>query len=107
VTAVFVVLGMLGVAMPPQGLTSYVWLSVSAAFIGIGLGVASPASRNAGLQLVPAQAAPIAALRSSGLQIGSIAAVSIATTTVGGATDPAAALAWVYVIYAALTVVVG
>lgn len=107
VTAFFVVLGMIDLALPASGFTPYVWLSIAAALIGIGLGVASPASRNAGLQLVPDQAAPIAALRSSGLQVGSIAAVSIATTVISGAAEPAVAMAWVYASYAVLTIVVG
>lgn len=107
VTAVFVVIGVIGLALPPQGMSAYLWLSLAATLIGIGLGFASPASRNAGLQLVPDQAAPIAALRSSGLQIGSIAAVSAATATISSVSDEALGLAWVFGVYAVLTVVIG
>lgn len=107
VTALFVVLGMVGLAVPPQGMSPYAWLAICAALVGIGLGIASPASRNAGLQLVPDQAAPIAAVRSTGLQVGGIAAVSVATAVISGAVDPAIAQAWVFVCFAALTLLIG
>src|SRR5699024_7319903 len=106
-TATFVVLGAAGIAISPPGISPYLWLSFSAALIGVGMGFAGPASRNAGLQLVPDQAASIAALRSSGIQIGAIAAVSAATTTMASVSDEALGLAWVFVVYAVLTVVVG
>ncbi len=107
VTAVFVVLGMICLALPAQGMSPYAWLAMGAALVGIGLGVASPASRNAGLQLLPDQAAPIAAVRTTGLQVGSIATVSAATAVIGAASDPAVAQAWAFVVFAALTVCIG
>lgn len=107
VTAVFVVLGMVALALPPQGMSAYAWLACSAALVGIGLGIASPASRNAGLQLLPDQAAPIAAVRTIGLQLGSIMTVSAATAVIEAASNPSIAQAWVFVAFAALTVCIG
>ena len=107
VTAVFVVLGMVALAMPPQGMSAYAWLACGAALVGVGLGIASPASRNAGLQLLPDQAAPIAAVRTIGLQLGSIMTVSVATAVIEAASNPSIAQAWVFVAFAALTVCIG
>lgn len=107
VTAVFVVAGMVMMALPPHGLTPYAWLATAAALVGIGLGIASPASRNAGLQLVPDRAAAIAAVRSTGLQLGSILTVSSATAVIAASSNPPIAQAWVYAAFAGLTVLVG
>lgn len=99
--------GALAVAFVPAGVNAYAWLAGATALMGIGLGWSSPASRNAGLQLVPNLAAPLAALRSTGMQVGQIAAVSIATAVIAHAADPGAVQAWVYVVYAAVLVLVG
>ncbi|HEX7381854.1 MAG TPA: hypothetical protein VF265_06815, partial [Nevskiaceae bacterium] len=74
---------------------------------GIGIGGSNPASRNAGLQLVPEQAAPIAALRSSGIQIGSITAVSIATAIIAHAGNPGITQSWIYAAFAAFIILAG
>jgi hypothetical protein len=68
--------------------------------IGIGTGFSSPASRNAGLQLAPDQSAALAALRSTGRQVGQIAAVSIATTIIARSASPGQLLAKVFVAFA-------
>lgn len=108
VTVVFVVIGMIGIAVPPQwGIGAFAWLAVSTALVGTGTGIASPASRNAGLQLVPDQAAPIAALRSTGIQVGSIAAISAATAIISAFGNSVIAQAWVYAVFAGLTIVIG
>jgi len=105
--AILVAVGMFALAVTPLVLPVPVWLATAACLIGIGLGWSSPASRNAGLQLVPEQAAPLAALRSTGIQIGSIAAVSVATALIAQSSDPGAAQAWVYAVYAGLILIVG
>ncbi|WP_347353098.1 MFS transporter [Intrasporangium sp.] len=99
--------GALAVAFVPPGVSPYGWLAGATALMGLGLGWSSPASRNAGLQLVPNLAAPLAALRSTGMQVGSIAAVSIATAVIAHAADPGTTQALVYAAYAALLVLVG
>ena len=65
----------------------------------------SPASRNAGLQLAPEQSAPLAALRSTGRQVGSIASISITTAILAQAVHPGEVQAKVYVVFALLLIV--
>ncbi|HEX7324932.1 MAG TPA: MFS transporter, partial [Rhodanobacteraceae bacterium] len=105
--AVLVAIGMLVLAFAPVHIPTYVWLALGAALVGVGIGWSSPASRNAGLQLVPDQAASIAVLRSTAIQIGSITAISITTAIIAHAADPGTAQAWVYGAYAGLLLLVG
>jgi len=72
--------------------------------IGIGTGFASPASRNAGLQLAPTQSAALAALRSTGRMVGQIAVVSITTTIIAQSASPGELQAKVFVAFAVLLV---
>ena len=55
--------GLVMLALAPPGLTPYVWLAVSAAVTGIGVGIGVPASNNAVLQLAPESTAAISGLR--------------------------------------------
>lgn len=105
--AVLVALGVVMIAITPLGLPTYAWLATGAGLIGIGIGWSSPASRNAGLQLVPGQAASIAVLRSTAIQVGSITAVSVTTAIIAHAADPGSAQAWVYAIYAGVLLFIG
>jgi EmrB/QacA subfamily drug resistance transporter len=97
--------GVAGLAIHPAGLSPYAWLAVSACVIGIGTGFASPASRNAGLQLAPTQSAALAALRSTGRMVGQIAVVSITTTIIAQSASPGELQAKVFVAFAVLLVV--
>jgi hypothetical protein len=72
--------------------------------IGIGTGFSSPASRNAGLQLAPDKSAALAALRSTGRQVGQIAAVSITTAIIAQSASPGPLQAKVFVAFAILLV---
>lgn len=83
-------------AVPPAGLSPYVWLASAACLVGIGIGCADPASRNACLQLVPDQSSALAALRSTGRQVGSIVTVSVATAIIAGFGTSGTAQAYVY-----------
>lgn len=95
--------GLLLLALPPQlGLTPFQWLSLSSAFVGMGGGIINPASRNAGLQLLPDQAPAIAALRSLCMQVGKIVTISVATALVASASNPAITQAWIYGVAAVL-----
>ncbi len=91
----------IGVALlafePLLGISPYLWLSMSTFLIGIGFGVMSPAARNAGIQLAPAQSANLAAIRSLGLQMGQILSIAVATSIIAAATVPGKAQAFVYV----------
>jgi hypothetical protein len=77
---------------------------MTACVIGIGTGLSSPASRNAGLQLAPDQSAALAALRSTGRQVGQIAAVSITTAIIAQSASPGQLQAKVFVAFAVLLV---
>jgi EmrB/QacA subfamily drug resistance transporter len=97
--------GVAGLAIHPGGLSPYAWLALTACVIGIGTGLSSPASRNAGLQLAPDQSAALAALRSTGRQVGQIAVVSITTTIIAQSASPGELQAKVFVAFAVLFVV--
>jgi hypothetical protein len=97
-------IGIAGLAFNPGGLSPYTWLALTACVIGIGTGLTSPASRNAGLQLAPDQSPAIAALRSTGRQVGQIAAVSITTTIIAQSASPGLLQAKVFLAFAILLV---
>ncbi len=97
-------IGVAGLAIDPGGVSHYAWLAMTTCVIGIGTGFASPASRNAGLQLAPDQSAALAALRSTGRQVGQIAAVSITTTIIAQSAAPGQLQARVFVAVAILLV---
>jgi EmrB/QacA subfamily drug resistance transporter len=97
--------GVAGLAIHPGGLSPYAWLALTAGVIGIGTGLSSPASRNAGLQLAPDQSAALAALRSTGRMVGQIAVVSITTTIIAQSASPGELQAKVFVVFAGLLVV--
>jgi EmrB/QacA subfamily drug resistance transporter len=97
--------GVAGLAIHPGGLSPYAWLALTACVIGIGTGLSSPASRNAGLQLAPTQSAALAALRSTGRMVGQIVVVSITTTIIAQSASPGELQAKVFVAFAVLLVV--
>ena len=85
-------------AFPPAaGVSPYAWLAGAAFLVGAGRGTLNPASRNAGLQLAPEQASTLAALRSMGMNIGTITTIAIAAAVISGSADPGGVQAWVYV----------
>lgn len=88
--------GMLALAAQPVGVSAYLWLSIGAGVTGIGIGWSNPATRNAGLQLAPQQSATIAALRTMGMQAGSIIFVSITTAILAARHDPGTAQAVIF-----------
>jgi EmrB/QacA subfamily drug resistance transporter len=103
--AVIVAAGMLALAARPPGLSTFAWLTAAACLVGVGTGWSSPASRNACLQLEPDQSAALAALRTTGRQIGSITAISIATAILAQSSDPGIVQAYVFAIFGLLLVV--
>jgi EmrB/QacA subfamily drug resistance transporter len=106
VGSVIIALGMAGLALRPPGLSAYVWLTIASCICGIGSGLISPASRNAGLQLIPKQSASLAALRSTGIEVGAIAAVSITSAIVAQAADPGKIQAFAFGGFAFLLLVI-
>ena len=100
-----IAIGVAGLALHPAGVSPYEWLAITACVIGIGTGFSAPASRNACLQLAPDQSAALAALRSTGRQVGQIAAVSITTAIIAQSASPGQLQAKVFVAFAILLVV--
>jgi EmrB/QacA subfamily drug resistance transporter len=92
---------MMAVAAP---LSPYVWLALGAAITGIGMGMSVPATNNASLQLAPDQVAAIAGLRGMFRQSGAITAVSVTTAVIARSADPGVAQAHVFLVFAALLV---
>ena len=87
---------------PLFGITSYVWVFTTVLLIGFSLGLMSPASRNAGIQLAPEESANIAAIRSLGLQMGQIVSIAGATSIIAAANNPSKAHGFVYLGLAAI-----
>ena len=73
----------------------------STGICGIGMGISTPASNNATLQLAPDHAAAVAGLRGMFRQSGAITAVSITAAIVARSADPGLAQAHVFVVFAA------
>lgn len=96
------IIGILALSATPPGVSPYVWLVAVTGLIGLGAGLISPASRNAGLQLAPRHTPSLAALRTMCFQIGSIAAISITTAIIAGASNPGTAHMLAYAGWAVL-----
>jgi MFS family permease len=90
--------GLALMALSPPGLSPYVWLALSAAVTGIGMGISLPAANNAVLQLEPQSTAAVAGLRGMFRQAGGITGISVITTILARSSDPGLAQAHVFVI---------
>ncbi|KAA9157811.1 multidrug efflux MFS transporter [Amycolatopsis acidicola] len=88
----------------PTSLPPTLWLAITAAIAGLGMGVAGPASNNAAIYLAPDQIAEITGLRGTFRQAGSITAVSVATAVSERSGDPGKTLGLVFVAFAVLVV---
>lgn len=100
-----IAIGAVLLALPSPGdILPTLWLAGGAFLIGVGNGIVSPASRNAGLMLAPNNSSTLAALRTMGRQIGTIICVSIATAIIASSAAPGEIQAWVYVAAAVLLV---
>ncbi|HWM03645.1 MAG TPA: MFS transporter [Actinophytocola sp.] len=94
--------GLILMAVPPPGMSGYLWLSLAAGLTGIGMGMAVPASNNAGLQLAPDEIASLAGLRGMFRQSGAIIAVSVTTAVLANSSNPAMAQAHSFVVLGVL-----
>jgi len=94
--------GLVFMALHPYGLSAYMWLAVTAAITGIGMGLGMPAANNASMQLAPDQVAGISGLRGMFRQCGSIMSVSITTAILARSGDPGIAQAHVLIAFAAI-----
>ena len=102
-----VAIGLFMMSIAPRwGLSPYVWLSVSAGIAGLGTGAASPASRNASMQLAPSQVAAITGLRNSFMFMGVIFSISVITAILNRSATPAIAQAHIFWVDDALILLV-
>jgi MFS family permease len=84
--------GMVLLGFGAHGVSPYVWLAIAAAIMGIGNGIAAPATNNATLSFAPGEVASIAGLRGMFRQLGAIVAISIATALATRTSHPGVAL---------------
>jgi EmrB/QacA subfamily drug resistance transporter len=96
--------GLVATAISPHGLSTYAWLAVATGICGVGMGISTPASNNATLQLAPEHTAAVAGLRGMFRQSGAITAVSITATIVARSADPGLAQAHVFLVFAAILI---
>ncbi len=101
---VLMVGSLLLLAMAPPALSPYRWLALAAGLMGLGLGVANPASNNASLQLAPNDVPANAGLRNMFRQAGAIMAVSVTTAMLARSGDPGIVQAHIFLFFAALLV---
>jgi EmrB/QacA subfamily drug resistance transporter len=98
----FTVAGMLMMTFSPRGLGPFGWLAIAAGLTGVGNGLASPSSRNAGLELVPDEVASTTGLRFMFNSIGTIYSVSIVTAILNRSSDPGLVQAHIILVMAAI-----
>jgi EmrB/QacA subfamily drug resistance transporter len=103
---VLAALGLLMLAIPPVGLSDYLWLAGAAAVTGIGMGISVPATNNAIMHLAPADTGAVAGLRGMFRQSGGITGISVLTAVIARSADPGLAQAWALVVLAAVLVCV-
>jgi EmrB/QacA subfamily drug resistance transporter len=95
-------IGLVATAASPHGLSTYGWLAMATGICGVGMGISTPASNNATLQLAPEHTAAVAGLRGMFRQSGAITAVSITASVIARSSDPGIAQARVFVAFAAV-----
>ena len=97
-------IGLVATASGPHGLSTYGWLVMATGICGIGMGIATPASNNATLQLAPEHTAAVAGLRGMFRQSGAITAVSITASVVARSSNPGIAQAHMFLAFAAVLI---
>jgi len=104
--SVITALGMLTLSIAPIEISAYAWLAIAAGIIGIGIGWAGPATRNASLQLAPEHSGTIASLRTTSRQAGTITVVSVTTAILAQADDPGLAFSRIFIGFAVILILV-
>lgn len=101
--SLLVVAGLVILAVPaPDAVPAPVWIAVSTTLTGMGIGLAAPASSNAGLHLAPDHVAAVSGLRGMFRFSGGIAGISALTAIVSSSTDPAGTQAVGYLVLAGI-----
>jgi MFS family permease len=89
----------------PAGAPPYAWLASWSLLTGLGMGVSTPATNNATMQMAPDQVAQVAGLRGMFRQSGGILSISVTTALLARSSNPGITQAYVFVVEAALMVV--
>lgn len=90
----------------PAPFSPYLWLAISTAVTGLGMGISLPASNVAVLQLAPENAAAVAGLRGMFRQAGGITGLSIVTAILARSADPGLTQAYALVVLAVVLLLV-
>jgi EmrB/QacA subfamily drug resistance transporter len=96
--------GLIWMSIGARDISPYAWLAIGGAIVGLGVGLSTPASNNASMQLAPDQIASISGLRGMFRQAGGIMAVSIVTAILARSPNPGLTQAHVLVVFAAILV---
>jgi MFS family permease len=99
-------IGMLLIGFGAHGITPYLWLAVAAAVMGLGNGIAAPATSNATISFAPGEVASIAGLRGMFRQLGSIVAISVTTAIVARSATPGVQLGHSFMVFGLVVIVV-
>lgn len=106
VNSAVTIAGLAVLALPPAfGTGPVVWLIVGSGLLGAGRGISQPAARNAGMQLLPEEAAAIAALRTMGRRIGMVVAVAGSTAAASLTSDAFIGIAGSFGFFSAVVLV--
>lgn len=97
-----ITVGLVLLALPPQGLSAQAWLSVAAGVTGLGMGMAAPASNNASLHLAPQEISAITGLRGTFRQSGAIVSITVTTALLSVSAQPGIMLAYVFGVFAVI-----
>jgi MFS family permease len=98
--------GLALIAVRPEFLGPYGWLSAAATFTGVGTGLSAPAANNASLELAPDDVGALTGLRGAARQAGAIIGVAITTAVVARSGNEAAALGHAFFVFATLLLLV-
>lgn len=99
-------IGMVLLSLGPRGLSTYAWLALGAALMGMGNGIAAPASNNAVLHRAIGEAGSISGIRGMFRQLGAISAISVTTAIVSRSHNEGLALSHVFFVFAIVVCVI-
>jgi EmrB/QacA subfamily drug resistance transporter len=94
--------GLFMLSIAPRSFGPYWWLMLFSLIAGFGLGIASPATNNATMQLAPDDVGVISGIRGMFREIGGVIYVAISTTLLARSHDPGTAQAHIFVVQAVI-----